>query len=120
MIKAHHTNDWLFSCFSIIARPDPVTIDYFSKIVSICTGQATGFEEDKGEKLAVIMDTLAMSEDELTQCTDPKSIRSTCRRIVRIVFKKELENAQVHFRSVLQQEKKIAAIRGKCIRSIRR
>lgn len=97
----------------VLARPDPVILEYFSKIVTICTGQDKEYEESKGEKLATIMDILAMSEDELLQCTDPRSIRNTCRKVVRVVFKDELSNPKIHFRSVLQQTQKVGAIRGK-------
>lgn len=112
-MRKHYLSFENFCSISIIARPDQLTIEYFAKIVAICTGQDRDDEESKGEKLAAIMDVLALSEDELLQCTDSKSIRNTCRRVVRVVFKDELSNPRVHFRSVLRQTEKVGAVRGK-------
>jgi hypothetical protein len=110
----------LLSLF-ISARPDPVTIDYFATVASICTGADNDHDDNKGDKLADIMLVLAMSEHELDKCTDAKSIRITCRNIVRALFKKDLADHSVQFGTLLKCNKKkkvIAAIRGRLIDSI--
>ncbi|CAF1497866.1 unnamed protein product [Adineta ricciae] len=95
-------------------RPDPATIKYFSTIVSLCTGEDIDYEEDKGEKIAKIIDILAMSEEELDHCNDKNSIRNTCRKIVRIVFKQELEDITFPYGRILKKKKyqaRMSAIR---------
>lgn len=65
------------------------------------------------------MATLALSESELDECTDSKSIRSTCRKLVRRVFQKQLADPNIHFGKVLKKKsKKVAAIRRKLIDAI--
>ncbi|CAF5135379.1 unnamed protein product, partial [Rotaria sp. Silwood1] len=58
-------NNWM-------PRPDPVTINYFAKIVSICTGEEKDRNDNKSDQLTNIMATLALSESELDECTDSK------------------------------------------------
>ena len=92
-----------------------MTIKYFSTIVSLCTGEDIDYEEEKGEKLEKIMNILAMSEEELDQCNDRDSIRNTCRKIVRVVFKQELEDITFPYGKILKQKKykpRTSAIRG--------
>ena len=101
------------SCFSFsLARPDPGTIEYFAKIVSIYSGADKDYEESIGDKLAKLMDVLAVSEEQLLECTDVKSIRSTCRKVVRLVFKQALSDENTPFGSVLREKRMMAAIRG--------
>lgn len=99
---------------SLLARPDLGTIAYLSRVVSICTDADNDFEDGKGDKLIKIMTTLALSEPELDRCTEPKSIRSTCRKVVRIVFKDEFDDPDQHFGTLLKKAElrdKFAAIR---------
>ena len=97
----------------VSARPDPETIKYFARIVSICTESDKELEEEKGDKLADIMCILALSEAELEECKDAKSIRNTCRKVVRLVFHQQLADPNVSFGDVLKEKKMIAAIRSK-------
>ena len=53
-----------------------------------------------------------MSEAELDECVDKRSIRSTCRKVVRVVFKEELADPSIHFAQVLERKDKLASIRG--------
>ena len=110
-------------CLFFSARPDPVTISYFAKIVSLCTGEDTDYDDAKGERLLDIMTTLAMSETELNDCFNEKSIRATCRNLVRLCFKQELKDNSIHFGAILKDKSyksQIAAIHGKltCLQSI--
>ncbi|CAF1016602.1 unnamed protein product [Adineta steineri] len=78
-------------------RPEPGTIKYFSTIVSICSGEDVGFEEK-----------------ELQTCYDINSIRNTCRKVLGIVCKAELEDPTVLYGTILngnQYQKRLAAIR---------
>lgn len=100
--------------FFVLARPDPVTINYFAKIVSVCTGEEMEDNDTKSDKLFGIMTTLKLSDAELDECTDKKSIRNTCRKVVRHVFKIELGDPTVPFGKILkEQASKINAIRRK-------
>ena len=60
------------------------------------------------------MTTLKLSEAELDECTDKKSIRNTCRKLLRRVFKIELADPNIHFGKILKgQASKVTAIRRK-------
>ena len=56
--------------FLVLARPDPVTINYFAKIVSVCTEEETCDNDAKSDKFIDIMTTLNLSEAELDDSTD--------------------------------------------------
>jgi len=99
----------------ILARPDPVTINYFAHIVNLCVGEGTDYEDEKGDKLEKIINILALSEAELQEYTDSKSIRSTCRKLVRVVFKQQLADPDIAFGNILKDKghkAKVAAICG--------
>ena len=101
-------------CLSLtLARPDKTTIAYFATIVDLCKGRDADAEEEKGEKLARIMETLLLNQAELDECVHSTSIRSTCRKVLRKVFKEELLDPKVHFAHILQKEAVVTAIRGK-------
>lgn len=53
-----------------------------------------------------------MSEAELGECVDERSIRSTCRKVLRVVFKEELRDPSIRFANILERKDKLAAIRG--------
>ena len=57
--------------------------------------------------------TLGLSKDELEQSVDPKSIRKTCRNVLRKVFKAELANPEIPYSQVLLNEEVMSAIRRK-------
>ncbi|CAF2108254.1 unnamed protein product [Rotaria magnacalcarata] len=98
-------NNWM-------PRPDPITINYFAKIVSICTGEKSDDNDVKSDKLIDIMEILTLSEIELGECTDKKSIRNTCRKLVRRVFQTELADSTIQFGKILKkQAAKVVAIR---------
>lgn len=61
-------------------------------------------EQSREEQMKKVMEILAVSEDELDECTDPKSIRSTCRKLVRLIFKDKLVDAGVHFGHLLKNK----------------
>ena len=97
---------------SLLARPDNATIAYFATIVDLCKGRDPEAEEEKGEKLARIMDILLLNQAELDECVHSTSIRNTCRKVLRKVFKEELLDPNVHFGHILQKEDVVKAIRG--------
>lgn len=104
-----------------LARPDAATLHYFSTIISLCSGGQDP-TDDKEEKLESIKTILAVSDDDLKACTDDRSIRSTCRSIVRLVLKQELNDPTVSFGRILKDKKYskvIAAIRGMLSKSLR-
>ncbi|CAF1479546.1 unnamed protein product [Adineta steineri] len=97
--------------FLFLARPDPGTIEYFSTVVEICTGGRND-NDRKADKLEQIMSVLAVTEDELENQLDKKSVRNTCRKIVRLLFSTQLKDPDISFNELNKKYKtKIAAIR---------
>ncbi|CAM4791828.1 unnamed protein product [Rotaria magnacalcarata] len=82
-------NNWM-------PRPDPITINYFAKLFLYV------LERNR----------MIMIEIELGECTDKKSIRNTCRKLVRRVFQTELADSTIQFGKILKkQAAKVVAIR---------
>ena len=68
----------------------------------------------KSDRLLNIMATLALSEAELDECNDVRSIRNTCRKLLRRIFQKELADPNIHFGKILKENSsKTTAIRRK-------
>ena len=58
------------------------------------------------------METVLLNQAELDDCVHSTSIRSTCRKVLRKVFKEELRDPNIHFAHILQKEGVVTAIRG--------
>lgn len=81
----------------------------------MCNGDADGHELSKGDQIANIMAILNMSEKQLDDCTDPKSIRMTCRNVVRVIYKTQLADNSKSYGKMLKNKKHkpiFKAIRG--------
>jgi hypothetical protein len=94
------------------AMPDPITVDYLEAVLNICNGRNRNSHEDD-EQVQELTNTLGLSKDELEQSVDQKSIRKTCRNVLRKVFKAELANPEIPYSQVLLNEEIMSAIRRK-------
>lgn len=71
----------MFAVF--LARPkDPKVINYFIELTNLLCADQENYEEDKGDILCDIMDTLKMTESELQKCHG-KTQTATVRKIMK-------------------------------------
>lgn len=94
------------------AMPNPSTVDYLAAVLHICNGRNRNRHEDD-EQVQELSSTLGLSKDELEQSIDEKSIRKTCRNVLRKVFKAELADPEISYSQVLLNEEVMSAIRRK-------
>jgi hypothetical protein len=64
------------------------------------------------KKVNEMIDTLSLNEEELERCVDHKSIRKTCRNVVRKVFKSQVMDSNIPYSEILSNETVMTAIRG--------
>lgn len=82
-------------CF-LAARPTGNIASYFIDVGKILSGATIvdDVEEDNGEKLESICNTLNMTEKQLLSCEHKTDITKTCRQIVKFIYPDTKERAE--------------------------